>query len=403
MRLPIKILLTDLFALLPLLASGATSDALAADSARHRPASWRIGAAASGAFVPGTDAFLRGETDGGERINKLFGYGLRGDFAFSPASRLGALYPGVRQGLGIDLHTFGERKLMGRPTSLFVYQTAPIARLGERLTLGYEWQFGAAYGWHHYARNTASEGNGAVSTSTTAHMGLALRLAYRLTPRLELTASALANHFSNGNTSWPNGGVNSVGLGLGLSYALTAPETAPLSSPALRALGDEADRGAWLTDIVAYGSWRRRAVTAYGQAQLCPGRFGVAGVQVMPLRQLNRHAAVGVSVDAQYDESSGIAPYWVEGTSGADIKFYRPPFGKQLSVGLAAHAELTAPIFVINVGLGYDVVCPEGDKPFYQSLALKTFVTRRLFINTGYRLRRFRDPQNLMIGLGVRL
>lgn len=85
------------------------------------------------------------------------------------------------------------------------------------------------------------------------------------------------------------------------------------------------------------------------------------------------------------------------------MKFYRPPFGRQLSVGLSAHAELTMPIFAINVGMGYDMLSPRGNKRFYQSLTLKTFVTRHIFINTGYRLGAFKDPQNLMLGVGVRL
>ena len=77
-----------------------------------------------------------------------------------------------------------------------------------------------------------------------------------------------------------------------------------------------------------------------------------------------------------------------------------PPFAKQLAVGVSAHAELTAPLFAINVGMGYNLMNPEGEKRFYQLLALKTFVTRRAYLYTGYRLGSFKDPQNLMLGLG---
>ena len=61
------------------------------------------------------------------------------------------------------------------------------------------------------------------------------------------------------------------------------------------------------------------------------------------------------------------------------------------------------PIFCINAGLGYNILSPKGDKRFYQSLTLKTFITRSVFINVGYRLGNFKDPQNLMLGAGVRL
>lgn len=41
-------------------------------------------------------------------------------------------------------------------------------------------------------------------------------------------------------------------------------------------------------------------------------------------------------------------------------------------------------------------------KGFYQILALKTFLTRNLFLHTGYQLSKFKDPNNLMLGLGWR-
>ncbi|MDE6467684.1 MAG: acyloxyacyl hydrolase, partial [Muribaculaceae bacterium] len=95
--------------------------------------------------------------------------------------------------------------------------------------------------------------------------------------------------------------------------------------------------------------------------------------------------------------------YWVSGSYDDNIKFRRPPFGKQISLGLSAHAELTMPIFSVNAGIGYDVVNPRGDRAFYQSLTLKTFITPSIYLNTGYRLGAFKDPQNLMLGIGLRL
>ena len=98
-----------------------------------------------------------------------------------------------------------------------------------------------------------------------------------------------------------------------------------------------------------------------------------------------------------------MADYWVDGFDTDDIRFYQPPFSKQISLGISGRAELTMPIFSVNVGIGYDFVNPKGNKAFYQSLALKTFVTKNLYLNVGYRVGSFKDPQNLMLGLGVRL
>lgn len=378
------------------------ASAESADSIAATPLQWRVGVEFSPAFVPHTNRYLSGENTAGKATDAAFAGSLRGDFSFSPASRKGRLYPGLYQGLGVDARGFSGG-MLGSPVSVYVFQGAPVARLGRRLWLGYEWQFGAAFGWKHRSEVTddAPFGeNGAISTAVTAHMGVALKLHYRLNTRWQLSAAIGATHFSNGNTSYPNAGVNTVGLSIGAAYSLTP---GPADAPAAPAADAEADAGEWFFDITAYGGWRKRGLALAGDAVMCPGRFGVAGLQLAPMRKFNRWVAAGVSLDMQYDESAGLAPYWVEGTWGDEVRFRRPPFGKQFSAGLSAHAELTMPIFAINAGLGYDFVCPDGGQRFYQSLALKTFVTRNLYLNVGYRLGRFRDPQNLMLGLGVRL
>lgn len=363
--------------------------------ALHRPLQWRVGIEASPAFVPGTNIYLRGINSEQKRINTSLSGAVRADFSFNAASREGMLYHGLYQGLGVEMRSFMASRLLGTPVSLYAYQGAPIVHFSPRLWLGYEWRFGAAFGWKHYQEG-GNEDNAAVSTAVTAHMGLSLKLHYRLSDRWQASIGVDGTHFSNGNTSYPNAGVNTIGASVGLAYIINPVERYIKPTEAMAA---EADRQEWFYDIMAYGAWRKRG----SQGQVCPGRFGVAGLQFAPMRKFNRYVAAGAALNLQYDEGGGIDQYWVEGSSGDDIKFYRPPFGKQISVGLSAHAELTMPIFAINAGLGYDVVSPKGNKRFYQSLTLKTFVTRRLYINVGYRLGRFKDPQNLMLGLGLRL
>lgn len=365
-----------------------------------RPLSWRVGVELSPAFVPPTNAFLRGENPDAKRINTSFSGDVRADFAFAPSTRQGMLYHGLYQGLGVGVNSFFASSLLGTPVSAYVYQGAPIVRFNDRLTLGYEWQFGAAFGWQHYDELTAAD-NGAVSTSVTAHMGVSLKLYYKLSERWQLSVAAVGRHFSNGNTSWPNAGVNTLGGSIGVAYVFG--NRGESTGPASRELIADADRGRWFYDIMAYGAWRKHTVVVGGEAELCPGRFGVVGLQFAPMRTLNRFVAVGAALDMQWDEGAGLAPYWVEGSTGDNIHFYRPPFGRQLNVGLSAHAELTMPIFAVNVGLGYDFVSPDDEKRFYQSLSLKTFVTDKLFLNVGYRLGSFKTPQNLMLGIGIRL
>ncbi len=380
-------------------AVGAMADSI--PSAFSRPLQWRVGVEASAACVPGTNPYLKGQNHLGKRISSSLGASLRVDFSFGASTREGMLYRGLYQGIGIGGNTYFAGRLLGSPMTAYAYQGAPICHISDRLWLGYEWKFGAAVGWSHYDEYEHDD-NVSVSTSATAMMALGLKLHYALTDRWRISAGVEASHFSNGNTSWPNGGVNSIGAAISVSYLLTKPQ-ADATAPDW--LAREADRGRWMLDIMAFGAWRKRVIIVGDPAEreLCPGKFPVAGVQISPLRRINRWVAVGPSLDLQWDQSAGLAPYWVEGTTGADMKFWRPPFRKQVSAGLSAHAELTMPIFAINAGLGYDIINPVGNKRFYQSLTLKTFFGRHVYLNVGYRLANFNDPSNLMLGLGLRL
>ena len=362
---------------------------------------WRIGAEVMPSWVPQTNSYLKGFNPLDKKISRSIAGAMRAEFSFSPDTREGMLYKGLYQGIGVCVNSYSAGGLLGTPVSAYVYQGAPIVTLGDNLWLGYEWQFGAAMGWRHYdALNDAT--NAAVSTSVTAHMGLALKLHYKLSGRWRMSAGIVANHYSNGNTSFPNAGVNSLGAAIGVAYVINQAESAVAVS---REIELEADRHRWFYDIMVYGATRKRIVNVGNppELQLCPGSFAVAGLQFAPLYRLDRMVSIGPALDFQWDESSGLEHYWVEDTYGEDIRFIRPPFGKQISVGISAHAELTMPIFAVNAGLGYDVVNPNGNKRFYQSLTLKTFLSRNLFLNIGYRLGDFNEPQNLMLGVGVRL
>lgn len=382
----------------------AVSDSIAAGgegnvvSLLGAPLNYNVGVRGEVFNVPQTNMFLKGDNPAGKRIGSGASADIRAGFGFDARSRAGMLYRGIYQGVGVGLSGFFGDNLLGTPVSVYVYQGAPIVHFSPRLWLGYEWEFGAAFGWKHYEKYT-NESNVAVSTAVTARMGVGLKFHWLLTDRWQLSFGAEGRHFSNGNTSWPNKGVNSLGLSVGLTYLLSEPqrvEAAPLW------LAEEADRRTLFLDAVVYGAWRKRAVALETETDLCPGVFGVAGLQLAPMMGLNRWFAAGVSLDMQYDESAGLAPYWVDGTYDENIKFERPPFTKQISMGISAHAELTTPIFAINAGLGCDFVNPVGNKRFYQMLTIKTFITDRLFLNVGYRLADFKQPSNLMLGVGYR-
>lgn len=361
----------------------------------------RIGIEAAPAYVIPTNTFVTGENIMNHPVRATFATTMRGDFSFNPQSAAGRLYPGLYQGIGLDVRTLFSPALLGTPVSLYIMQGAPFKHLSDRLWLGYEWRFGAAMGWAdrsddyygHFFLNTA------ITTRVTAHMGVSLKLYYQLADRWQLSAGIDATHFSNGNTSFPNSGLNTAGLSLGVAYLINKTAAPEAPTPEMR---QEADKGRWIWDFMAYGAWRKRVVHIEDTEVIRPGTYPVAGIQFGALRKINRFLNAGATLEMQYDRSGGLDPYWLGGSYEHAV-FAQPPFHEQLHIGLGGAVEFTMPIFTIGAGVAYDVMHPLGDNPFYQELTIKAFVTRHLYLNIGYRLSGFKDPQNLMLGLGYRL
>lgn len=371
------------------------------DTLRHRP-SHSIGFDLRPSYVFPTRSFFTGDNAAGKPINTALSAHLKYAFRFSPDSRLGHLYPYSYQGIGMAYNTFFNSSEVGTPVAVYAFQGSRIAKLAPGLTLDYEWNFGASFGWKRYNPET-NYYNDVVGSRINAYINAGFFLNWQVAPQWSLTAGVDLTHYSNGNTNYPNSGVNTVGARIGLvrTFGDSAAE------PATASVGKEEEpsslAGRISYDVVLYGSTRRRGILLDNGPLLVPGSFGVAGLNFNPMYRVNRYFRAGVSVDAQYDESANLKDYHVEGTSGGDIKFYRPPFREQFAVGLSLRAELNMPIFSVNVGFGRNLIQQgEDTRGFYQILALKTFVTPRLFLHVGYQLHDFKDPNNLMLGLGWR-
>lgn len=380
------------------------------------PLTLRLGAEAIPSYVFGTDGWLKGENRRNQPIRSSFAINFRAGFSFSPESREGILYKDLYQGIGFGPNILiNDKNLLGNPSSLYIFQGAPFKKIGKRWTLGYEWQFGIAAGWED-DRGDRPDSESVISTLVTAHMGVRLKFAYSLNEYVNLTFALAGTHFSNGNTSWRNSGLNSAGLAVGVEYT-PIPTQKKSFIPFASELIKEADRKRWFVDLIAFGAWRKRTVDNIptkliawdgsefikNEEVLVPGKFPVFGIQVAPMIRLNRWVAVGGAFDLKWDKSAGLKPYWIEDTFYEEIKFHHVPFLKQVSAGLSAHVELTTPLFAVNGGVGFNIINPAGDKAFYQQLAIKAFLTDNLFLNIGYGLGNFKNPNHLMLGVGVRL
>lgn len=242
--------------------------------------------------------------------------------------------------------------------------------------------------------------NKMMGSKMNAYLNADFFLDWRVTREVDFTAGLSLTHFSNGNTKFPNAGLNAVGLRAGLTYNFgrKSSEMAP------RTVCPAFPRH-FSYDLTFFGSWRRKGIEVGDKQYAAPDAYTVLGFNFASMYNFGYKFRAGVSLDGVYDGSANIAiaDQIVEMGSSADLAVEKPGVDRQLALGVSARAEFVMPYFNIGVGLGTNFLHKGGDlKAFYQMLTLKVAVTRSSYVHIGYSLRDFHMPNFLMLGVGYR-
>lgn len=336
-------------------------------------------------------------------VNTALPISIRYSFSFSDP-KIPHYLPGGYQGVAFGVlntgalqsHGFEKSKAyIGNPLLLYIFQGGPVHRFSSRLSLNYEWNFGVSFGWKPYS-DFNKNFNLAVGSRVNAYLYLGLNLVWEINKYYSFFAGLSVSHFSNGNTSFPNPGINSFGLRMGVVYTFNPPkdEFAPVNH-------DTISKRKLEYDIMAWGATRKRVYKGGENPVLLPGRYACAGISFSPMVRLNRWWRVGGSLDIQWDRSSDMKRNYIGGSTTEDIFFSAPSFWRQVTLGISAHGELQMPVFAVNIGCGYNLISPWENRGFYQNIALKTYIGKKFFINIGYQLRNFHQQSSLMLGAGV--
>lgn len=323
---------------------------------------------------------------------------LKYGFTFSPFSPQGHLFPDAWQGIGTSVNFLGNNKGIGTPISIYAFQGAPIHKFSNRLSLYYEWNFGVSFGWKKCDGYTAYS-NLIVGSDVNAYINLGGGIRWKINDAYALTAGLDLTHFSNGNTSFPNPGVNFAGIKVGVTKSFGYTPKSSDYSHNSRNDTIKMKRN-WGVDVTVYGAWRKRVYRGGEEPILLNGRFGVIGIDVAPMWRVSKNFRAGASVDVQWDESTDLKRHYASGSTADDILFYRPGVFDQVCIGISGRAEWVMPIFSVNVGIGYNVIGPEETKASYELANLKVRFTESLYLNIGYQLLNFQKQNNLMLGLG---
>ncbi len=350
-----------------------------------------------------THDFFKGSNNAQKKMNSTLSGHLKYGFKFVPDSYLGNVYPYAIQGIGIGYNTFFNSSELGNPLAVYFFQTSRIANITQKLSFDYEWNFGASFGWKKYDEEK-NPYNKVVGSNANAYIHLGFLLNWQLSSNTNLCGGVGLTHFSNGNTSYPNSGVNTIEASIGMARFLGNNERSTYSPYQSR---KHLFNSYINYDLILYGSTRKKGIYPEDyDPMLVPGSFAVVGLNFNPLYNFSKYFRAGVSLDLQYDESANIVKHiandYIPGNT-EDLKFYRPPFREQFSAGLSLRAEIVMPIFLINLGIGKNFLCKGDDtNSFYQIFVLKANITDNVFLHAGYQLYRFKEPNNLMLGLGYR-
>ena len=363
----------------------------------------RVGLDVRSGLVTQHHSLFRGENASGMPIKASASAHLQYGFRFPEKSCLWQMMPTAYQGVGIAPYTFFNHSVMGTPVAFYIFQGAEIARFGESLSLDYEWNFGASAGWHP---------NLVVGTKVNAYINVGLLLSWR--PAFSgwvFSAGLDMTHFSNGDTTLPNVGVNTIGARVSavrefgdVSAASRRKDVLRIQREARADLSGKKFLERTELDVILCGSVNAEHISMDGNEFQLDGRFGVLALHVNPLYRLTPCFLLGPSVDVQYNEGVNLIGH-VAGINpvNGDIRFHRPPLAEQLAAGLSLRVELQAPIFSVNLGFGHNVIYKGPELGgFYYLAALKTFLTDSLFMHVGLKICDTESSNNLLLGLGWR-
>ncbi len=349
-------------------------------------------------YIIPTNIFLRGENYYWKPIKNSLSTHLKYSFQFQPNTYVDQIYGGAYQGIGLAYYSFGDKKELGNPIVFYFFQGARLARISRQVSFNYEWNFGLSGGWEPYDYSN-NYYNVAIGSKVNAYLNTNFYLNWALSPQVDLSSGVTLTHFSNGNTKFPNLGLNTMGLEIGLSYNFNR-KSDYLSKPIYKSSIPKFPKHISY-DLVLFGSWRRKGV-AFGDKQVpSPDAYPVVGFNFAPMYNFGYKFRTGISLDGVYDGSANV--YTKDYISGTSQEFFKPPIGNQLALGVSARAEYIMPYFTVGIGLGVNVLHAGGDlNSCYQILALKTEISRNAYIHIGYNLHNFETPNYLMLGIGYR-
>ncbi len=291
-------------------------------------------------------------------------------------------YPEI--GLGLYYETFGNKDIYGIGLALFPYINYNVYR-NPKFSLQNKVSLGLGYATKPYNKEN-NEYNTVFSSHLNAYIGFALIADYRLNKNFSLSLSTALSHLSNGASSKPNNGINTLTAAIGTKYHFNKAPTPILEKVKAPKCNTK--------DLIIVGSIGRSQSSAFNASKYWNG-----SLSVNYLWYLNKKRAIGIGFDQFYSQA---APYsWEAYESNSDLTEYNLRHYLFNGVFASYNVFLDRTTLFVNVG-AYLCTKIKPPQPVYPRLGIRHYVSKNLVANFSIKASFFRS-EFMEFGLGYRI
>ena len=252
-------------------------------------------------------------------------------------------------GIGLS-HNILTKAYLGNPTAAYTFMYLPFFGIAKiKFNMGIH--LGLAWGINPYGEQNPL--NVALGSKCAAYASINLNTTFKLNSNLDLFLCAGGYHYSNGNTTKPNKGLNQLGTEGGLRYRLTSSTIQFNKNPV-----KPVEKKGSIMIFGAYG-WKKEVTDGsfYNTGSLSTGYY----------LTINNKSRLSAGADMFYDEG---------------VLYYSQKENKLKNVtasGLFAGHELTLSQFSIVTQIGIYLYNPHPADPFYyERLGMRYIISNRV-------------------------
>ncbi|RLD19208.1 MAG: hypothetical protein DRI71_12185 [Bacteroidetes bacterium] len=343
---------------------------------------------------------MLGSADLPEGIDEVFGGSIEIGWQATGSNRYDALLGYPAFGFGFLTYGFPQTGILGKPNAFYLFLNAPFKRWN-KFSLNYILRLGMSYNWEP-SDPVANPSHLALGSYRNLYISAGAEGQYLIGEQLSASFGVKFAHFSNGQSSLPNAGMNLLTPHIGIKYDFNGgdrPKYIKYPKPEFTEKG--------MVYYVTLGNGIRQIFFTPDSttATLLPKQgvsYPVYNISMGAQYQFGWTGKLGGGVDFIY---WGAYNPDIELGQGNVVQAVEYPFSDYLQLGIFISYEFVLNNISIIAQPGYRVIRKEYKgmpTDFYQHLGLKYHV-HNLIIGVGIRAVNFGQAEYIEWSLGYRI